>query len=182
MGLAAVFAGLFALMAVLGFVYNPLLLVLAIPFAVVSYTLWYHASGRLREQVGRRSRANRTRGRREATAGGFGAGPRKGRTGPGEGFRDGSGGSGSGFGSARGFDAGRRDGKRGRARAASTTGLSAAEAADVLGVEPSADGDRVRRAYREKVKEVHPDTEAGDEASFKRVQGAYERLRDDRSR
>jgi curved DNA-binding protein CbpA len=36
----------------------------------------------------------------------------------------------------------------------------------------------VRRAYRSKVKEVHPDTESGDEESFKRVNRAYERLTD----
>jgi curved DNA-binding protein CbpA len=34
----------------------------------------------------------------------------------------------------------------------------------------------VRRAYREKVKQVHPDAEGGSEDAFKRVNEAYERL------
>jgi curved DNA-binding protein CbpA len=36
----------------------------------------------------------------------------------------------------------------------------------------------VRAAYRERVKEVHPDTEGGDEEAFKRVTRAYETLRE----
>ncbi|MFC7114352.1 DnaJ domain-containing protein [Natronoarchaeum sp. GCM10025703] len=34
----------------------------------------------------------------------------------------------------------------------------------------------MRKAYREKVKSVHPDTADGDEEEFKRVTNAYERL------
>jgi curved DNA-binding protein CbpA len=34
----------------------------------------------------------------------------------------------------------------------------------------------VKQAYREKVKEVHPDTDGGDEEAFKKVNRAYERL------
>jgi curved DNA-binding protein CbpA len=34
----------------------------------------------------------------------------------------------------------------------------------------------VRRAYREKVKEAHPDTDSGSEEEFKRVNRAYETL------
>jgi curved DNA-binding protein CbpA len=48
----------------------------------------------------------------------------------------------------------------------------------VLGVEPEADASTIRRAYRERAKETHPDTEDGDEAAFKRVNAAYERLSD----
>lgn len=51
------------------------------------------------------------------------------------------------------------------------------EAYEVLGVSPDADPATVRRAYRERVKEVHPDR-GGDEVAFKRVTRAYERLRD----
>jgi curved DNA-binding protein CbpA len=36
----------------------------------------------------------------------------------------------------------------------------------------------VRAAYRDRVKEVHPDTDAGDEEAFKSVTAAYERLTD----
>ena len=178
MGLSAVFAGLFVLMAVLGFVYHFFLLVVAIPFGIVSYTLWYHASGRLRDRTRRQSsaaRRARARAQEGAAAGGFGAGPREEWDAPGEGFRDARGGVGdrSGFGTGRG---------NGRQRAPSTTGLSAGEAYDALDLDPGADPDRVRRAYREKVKDVHPDTEEGDEASFKRVQKAYERLRNGHDR
>jgi hypothetical protein len=41
-----------------------------------------------------------------------------------------------------------------------------------LGLEPGADEDAVQSAYRDRAKEVHPDT-GGDEAEFKRVQEAY---------
>ncbi|MFB6168463.1 MAG: J domain-containing protein [Haloferacaceae archaeon] len=41
-----------------------------------------------------------------------------------------------------------------------------------LGLEPGADEDAVQSAYRDRAKEVHPDT-GGDEAEFRRVQEAY---------
>jgi curved DNA-binding protein CbpA len=37
----------------------------------------------------------------------------------------------------------------------------------------------VRSAYRDRVKEVHPDTEDGDAETFQEVNDAYERLRED---
>lgn len=43
---------------------------------------------------------------------------------------------------------------------------------DELGVPTDADADAVKRAYRERVKEVHPD-QGGDEAAFRRVREAY---------
>jgi len=43
---------------------------------------------------------------------------------------------------------------------------------DVLGVSHAADLDEVERAYRDRVKEVHPD-QGGDEDEFKRVREAY---------
>ncbi|PSQ14377.1 hypothetical protein BRD02_09595 [Halobacteriales archaeon QS_8_69_73] len=52
-----------------------------------------------------------------------------------------------------------------------------AEAAfDVLGLSPGADEAAVRRAYRRRVKEVHPD-HGGDEEEFRRVQEAYDTAR-----
>jgi hypothetical protein len=48
----------------------------------------------------------------------------------------------------------------------------AAAAFAELGVDADADLAEVRTAYRERVKEVHPD-QGGDEASFQRVQEAY---------
>jgi len=43
-------------------------------------------------------------------------------------------------------------------------------------VAPGSDEATVREAYRDRVKETHPDTEDGDEETFKRVAEAYERL------
>jgi curved DNA-binding protein CbpA len=62
---------------------------------------------------------------------------------------------------------------------AGSTGPTATEAYDRLGLDPSADQSAVKRAYRERVKEAHPDTDSGSEREFKRVQAAYERLSDD---
>jgi hypothetical protein len=47
-----------------------------------------------------------------------------------------------------------------------------AAAFDILGVPTTASLAEVKRAYREKVKEVHPD-QGGDEATFRRVREAY---------
>jgi hypothetical protein len=84
-------------------------------------------------------------------------------------------------------DRDRGRGRRGRAwtRGRSTLGEvesgagdgALAEARRVLDVEPGADEAAVRRAYRERVKEVHPDTDGGSVAAFIRVREAYERLR-----
>ena len=58
------------------------------------------------------------------------------------------------------------------------SGPSEREAYEALGLDPSASDEAVRRAYRARVKEVHPDTDGGDEEAFKRVNRAYEQLRD----
>lgn len=50
------------------------------------------------------------------------------------------------------------------------------EASRILGVEADAGTDAIRRAYRERVKEVHPDADGGSEEEFKRVTAAYEQL------
>ena len=50
------------------------------------------------------------------------------------------------------------------------------EALQTLGVDADADSAEIKRAYREKVKETHPDSATGDEEAFKRVSKAYERL------
>ena len=54
--------------------------------------------------------------------------------------------------------------------------LSTREAYRRLDLEPDASQEEVRRAYRRKVKDVHPDREAGSEQAFKEVRTAYERL------
>jgi hypothetical protein len=151
MALAAVFAGLTVLLVVMTLAFKqPLLLFVAIPFGATTYFMWYQASGRMQasfESAGRR-RAN--------TDGGFGAGARR---------------------EAR-RDRRRRDAReRGRRRAApeTTDRPTRAEALATLGLDDDAGDDEVRRAYRDRVKEVHPDR-GGDEEAFKRVTRAYDRL------
>ncbi|MFB6244486.1 MAG: J domain-containing protein [Halobaculum sp.] len=56
--------------------------------------------------------------------------------------------------------------------------MPAGEAYDTLGLDWGASQDAIKRAYRERVKEVHPDR-GGDREQFKRVNRAYESLRDD---
>lgn len=55
---------------------------------------------------------------------------------------------------------------------------TAAEAYRTLGLEPGADADAVRAAYRDRVRETHPD-QGGDEDVFREVTAAYERLTGD---
>jgi hypothetical protein len=151
LGLAAVFAGVTVVLVVLAFVRQLFLLFLALPFAATTYIMWNHATGRLEARTRRRAR-QAGRGERRGP-GGFGATARGATTGPG--------------------GAGRRT-----ATAAADAGPSRREAYETLGLDPGADADEVRRAYRAKVKEVHPDTEGGDEEAFKRVNRAYEALTD----
>ena len=46
------------------------------------------------------------------------------------------------------------------------------------GQEKILSADDVKAAYRERVKETHPDSKTGDEEAFKQVNRAYERLTD----
>ncbi len=66
--------------------------------------------------------------------------------------------------------------QRGRPPRGETTSHS--QAREILGVGPEADQAEIRAAYRERVKEVHPDADNGNEEAFKRVSTAYERLRE----
>ena len=157
-GLAAVFAGTTVLLATLAFAYQPFLLLFAVPFGIATYFLWYHASGRLSDRVRRTADRDR-RSRANAAAegpGGF------------EGFGPGRRAAGS-----RGERS--TDGSRRRPRA-DPTEPTLAEAYRTLGVDPGADEDAVRDAYRELAKSTHPDADSGDEEAFKRVTRAYERL------
>ncbi|GAB6879813.1 hypothetical protein JCM17823_20870 [Halorubrum gandharaense] len=168
-GMAAAFAGLTALLLVAGVVVNPLLLAVAVPFGAVTYLLWYHASGRLRDRIRREaagaSATERARARQRARA----AEHRRSAydvSGGGAGRREAAGGvGGAGDRSATGDP---------RDRAPSTDRMSPQRAYDVLGVDPAADEGSVRDAYREKAKRLHPDTEGGDEEAFKRLTEAYE--------
>lgn len=172
-GIAVSLAACSIVLAIVGLRYNLAILFVALMIAAAAYFMWYQASGRLARKVYRsveqQARANGgTQGRsrtRTRERGGFGAGPREEWTPPRDGGR---GRQQGGFGG---------QGQQQRRRAPSTTDKpSEAEAYRTLGVEPGADDATVKQAYRQKVKEVHPDTDGGDEETFKRVNRAYERL------
>lgn len=189
LGLAAVFAGLTAVLLIGALAVQPFLLAVALPFAATTYLLWSHATGRLAKRARRREAA---RGR------GDGFGPARGGTG--ERVRDQFGrGDATDRGRRRAASAGqtgshgrRADGRRRRAAGQRGAGnqrtrgetrqpnaerdLTAAEARRVLGVSPEADQEQIREVYRKQVKQTHPDTADGDEESFKRLNRAYERL------
>jgi len=176
-GIAAVFAGTTVLLTVLAFAFQPFLLLFAAIFAAATYLLWYHASGRLEARV--RETAARGGERRRANAAGRGPGDFRGfgpgRRAAGDGGRGAFGGDRTGrrrrrAGRERADPGGRRDPRTDRNEP------TAEEAYRTLGLDPGADADAIRRAYRERVKAVHPDTDGGDEAAFKRVNRAYERL------
>lgn len=164
-GLTALFAAMTALIAIMTVVFRqPVLVVMLIPLALLTYAFWYRSSGKLRERIAQSGTRTRRSGGSET--GGFGAGPRE------------------GFESARGQRArearerrqrARRGGGRGRGGPQPSPSISKSEAYRRLGVEPGADEAAVKRAYREKVKEVHPDR-GGDEETFKKVTEAYETL------
>ena len=161
-GLAAVFAGLTVLLVVVALAKQPFLLALALPFGATTYFLWYHASGRLADRARTVPRGERERGPR------FGSEP-----GAGARFRGGAD-------RREEFDPRSRvageeaRGRGGRRSARPPPSLAAAYR--TLDLEPGASEEAVRRAYRAKVKRVHPDTDTGDEERFKAVNRAYERL------
>ncbi|WP_135535756.1 J domain-containing protein [Halostella pelagica] len=167
-GLAAVFAGLAAVLGILTLVQrNPFVLILAAPFAFLSYVLWYQGTGKLAERARRRAATN---GRQSTRDAGFGAGARRAAR------------------ETRGRREARQQARRERRRSRRppgpqpSSGPSERTAYEILDLSPDASDDRVKAAYREKVKEVHPDAEGGDEERFKRVNDAYERLTDGDSR
>ena len=173
--IAALFAGMTALLAVGSVVSgSPVAFLVALPLGATAYFMYYHGSGKLFERLYRReARRRRVGQQRQRQRGGFGAGPRSRgdpRTRAEREARFG--------GSGRNWDSGANSRRDPRNRAPSTSsGPTRAEARSVLGVDPTADQAAIKRAYRERVKDVHPDR-GGDEAEFKQVTAAYDRLSD----
>lgn len=159
LGLAAVFAGMTVFLVVLAAALrSPIAAFAALPLAGATYFFWYQASGRMRKRMreqaaGARGAATRQAADRER--GGFGAGPRE-------------------FGS-RGVGDRRGAGGDAPREGEPTAGPSREEAYRTLGLEPGASEQRVKRAYREAVKNAHPDR-GGSEEEFKQLTRAYERL------
>jgi len=149
LGLASVLAGTTVLLVVLGAVYNPFIIALALPFGVGTYLIWADATGRI-EARARRSRRSRSRRRDERRERARREGQRRGER-------------------ARR----RRTTSDGGTRGAGSGGRRGVPSSDPG---PTPEEAEIRRAYRERVKEVHPDTAGGDEEAFKRVTEAYDRL------
>ncbi|ERG98406.1 MAG: DnaJ-class molecular chaperone with C-terminal Zn finger domain protein [Haloquadratum sp. J07HQX50] len=126
---------------VLTLAYSWFFSIVALLFGVVTYLLWSHASGRLKQRVWQKKVSKRQE--YNTVTGEF------------------------------------RTDKR-RTRQYSTfsadPSLSEAEAYRRLELTPDADQDQVKAAYRERVKQVHPDRNSGNEREFKAVTAAYERL------
>nr|WP_303647561.1 J domain-containing protein [Haloarchaeobius amylolyticus] len=181
-GLAAVFAGLTTVLAVVAIVTREFVVLgVALPFAATTYFMWFQASGKLRERVAAATHADGFGERRrtaqqkaqEGARGGRSRFAREARRAAEERRRR-----------ARFQQAGRvSDERRRRQRQRRTVQMSDGptrkQALSRLGLRPDADEDAIRAAYREKVKDVHPDRPDGDEEAFKRVNAAYERLKDD---
>lgn len=161
LGVSAVLFGITALMLIVGVVVSPFFLFVALPFGGSAYLLWYQASGRLAERI-ERDPAGAVGGDRTA---GFDPGPFGGRTAD----------------ATRSARERTRRTRRNRQRASpnapSESTLSAADARQILDVDPTADESEIKAAYRRKAKQNHPDTASGDEETFKSVSRAYETLR-----
>lgn len=144
LAVASVLAGVAVLFVVLGAVFNLVLVAAAVPFAVATYLLWSHATGRLEARVRPSAFESGRAGRSSARRG-------PGWTGP--------------------------TGERPAAPDVTAPSMDRREALDVLGLESDADQRAIQRAYRDRVKAVHPDAADGDEAAFRRVRAAYDQLR-----
>ena len=180
-GLASVFAGLTTMLAVVAIVTREaFVLAVALPFAATGYFMWYQATGRMRERVAEGVNADGSRfaerKAREGAQRGRSRFAREARRRINRERRRGGRANGRRARASATAGGGATGGRRARAR---QDGPSAEEAYRRLGLDPTADDAAVREAYRERVKDVHPDTADGDEEAFKRVTEAYERLTDE---
>jgi len=69
-----------------------------------------------------------------------------------------------------------RGDQAGRGGAPTRSGMSLAEAREILGVDENADANTIRAAHRRLMKKVHPDTGEGSPALARQVQEARDRL------
>ncbi|MEZ3145080.1 J domain-containing protein [Halobaculum sp. MBLA0143] len=174
LGIAAVFAGTFVTMSVLALSHSLFLAFVAVPFGAAAYFMWWQVSGDLEERFrGRRAPGDRRaaearRRAAEGTTGGSSRFAEEARKRAAEGAA----------GRERRRAAGARAGSGRGPGTAGSTGMPAREAYDTLDLSPDASNEEVKSAYRDRVKEVHPDS-GGDEEAFKRVNRAYETLRED---
>lgn len=181
-GIAAVFGGLTVVLTAVGLVINPAVLFLALMFGVSTYFMYYHLSGKMAASLYERVERQAAQNTGNARRGGFRAGPREEWEPPRDGRRARrSRASQGGQRRRQGRQQQRRQtaGGRQRRQRVQSSGPSPTEAYKRLDLDPDADQGTIKRAYREKVKEVHPDTDGGSEREFKRVQSAYEMLTDD---
>jgi hypothetical protein len=174
-GIAAVFAVLTAVLTVVGVLASPAVLFLALMFGASTYLMYYHLSGKMAASVYERVEQRAATDARGGGRGGFGAGPREEWEPP----RDGRARAGRRVRQERARRQQARQTQQRRQRVRQSSGPSPTEAYDRLGLDPSADESAVKEAYRERVKETHPDTDSGSEREFKRVKTAYETLTDD---
>jgi len=177
--LALVFGGLAVTLGLAAVATGQLFVLLIVaPFAATAYFMWLQSTGRLRERLRDGARQQRF-GEREPT---FGAGARRtgGSSARAERARE-RGGRGP-FGPGEGpfgEDGRRARGREDRRRPPNADdGPTLSEAYDTLGVDPGADFSEIQSAYRDLVKETHPDS-GGDEDEFKQVAAAYDRIREE---
>lgn len=171
MAIAGVFVVLALVLGVVGFVHAQFVIAVALMFGVVAFLLWYQASGRLTQRIYQgieaRARVNdRWRSRDEKQR------QQEKR------WRQRNNRWRNGKSDPRNSWTGQHTSTHNQHKqpGGSTTSLRPKEAYAILGLAPGAEEEEIRNAYRERVKEVHPDTKDGDEEAFKRVTAAYEQL------
>lgn len=172
MAIAGVFVVLALVLGIVGIVYAQFVIAVALMFGVVAFLMWYQASGRLAsriyEGVEARARVNdRWRRRNENQRQQEKRWQQRNRR------------WGNGNFDPRNSWTGQSTNTHNRQKRREQPDESTTqprEAYAILGLAPDAEEEEIKKAYRDRVKEVHPDTKGGDEEAFKRVTAAYEQL------